>query len=247
MMKKKMIVFGGVTDDGKPQNSLYVLDFETNEWTLEATKGDSIAARMGHLCVMLEGNIMIVSGGNDNARMIGDMYSLDFNTKTWTKLNPSGDIPLPRTAFNGLLINQYIYTYGGIKYYGDKWGYLDDLHRYDTENNKWEKLAYSGIPMERRANFIVAKTIKDNLLMAHGYWELYNDDAMLLDTSSLTWSLLDDTSSDSIPLGRTHASSISIIKNNELLMYMFGGDDGIQYDDYGFRNDIWVLKASDDI
>jgi len=69
---------------------------------------------------------------------------------------------------------------------------------------------------------------------------------MLYDVSSNTWSLLDDTSSPSMPLGRTHPSSISVIKNNELHMYLFGGDDGLP-PDLGFRKDIWILKASNDI
>jgi len=156
--------YGGGTDDGQASNEMFELDLDTLVWSKVSFRGDPITGRMGHYCVMLEDNTMLVFGGNDNSRMLADSYSFNYDTKTWKNLRPSGDNPVARTAHNGVRINQYVYTYGGIQYYGDKWGYLDDLHRYDIENNVWEKISYGGFPLERRANFICAKQSKIILL-----------------------------------------------------------------------------------
>jgi len=238
-----MIVFGGVDDDGKLFNTIYVLDLDTKQWTLEKPSGSIPAARIGHVAEKINGNKMIMFGGNGERSMLNDLFVYDITKKQWTKLNPTGTLPVARTSGSGTRINNYFYIFGGIKYYGDIYGYVNDVNRYDIVNNKWDKINHQG-NMYPRASMCGLTSALGNFVILHGYWELYQDDTVYLDTKTQTWVTLYDHQSDSIPLGRSHASAISINTGDTTKVYFFGGNDGIMGPDLGYKNDIWIAEGS---
>jgi len=241
-MKKKMIVFGGVDDDGKLHNSIYSLDLETKTWTIETTSGSKPVGRIGHTAFLIPGNKMLVFGGNGDKSMLNELLTYDISAKKWSILNPSGDIPVPRTSTIGSLVGNYLYIFGGIKYYGDIYGYLNDAYRYHIVNNRWEKIATQG-KLNPRANFCAATSANGNYFLLHGYWELYHDDSVYLDSTN-TWTPIGDSNSESLPMGRTHATTVTIIEGDETKIYLFAGNDGLMVTDLGFRNDIWLGVGS---
>jgi len=238
-----MVVFGGVDDYGTLHNEIYYLNLETNKWHLETTKGTGPSGRIGHAATLIPGNKMLVFGGNTDRSMLNDLFVYNIDSKTWTKLNPSGDIPVARTGTIGSVIGDYVYFFGGIKYYGDIYGYLNDVYRYNFVNNHWEEIATQGY-LNPRASFCATTSASGNYLLVHGYWELYHDDSVYLDSNTDTWVNIDDSGSHSLPLGRSHAASVTVIDGDKTKLYLFGGNDGIMGPDLGFRNDIWLAEGS---
>jgi len=241
--EKKMLVFGGVDDNGKLHNSLYVLDLASRQWTLEKPTGQIPVPRIGHTAEMIPGNKMVIFGGNSDRSMLNDVYIYDIGKKQWTKMNPRGDIPIARTGGVGTIIGNNLYIFGGIKYYGDIYGYINDIHRYDYVNNNWE-LIDDQHKIAPRASFCAVTSAGGNYLLLHGYWELYQDDSIIFNTNTDTWLTLDDSSSPTIPLGRSHASAITINSGDTTKVYFFAGNDGIMGPDLGFKNDIWIAEGS---
>jgi len=241
-MKKKMIVFGGVDDTGVLHNTIYSLDLETKKWNTEETLGTSPSGRIGHTAVLIPGNKMLVFGGNSDISMLNDLYVYDINSKTWSTLNPSGSIPVARTGTVGNVIGDYVYIFGGIKYYGDIYGYLNDVYRYNYVKNIWEKITTHG-KMNPRASFCATTSAGGNYLLLHGFFELYHDDTVYLDSKN-TWTTIDNSDSSSLPLGRSHASAIAVIDGDKTKVYLFAGNDGIMGPELGFRNDIWLAEGS---
>jgi len=242
--EKYMIIFGGVDDDGVLYNSLYVLDLDTNVWTVEHPKGDIPVPRVGHTADMIPGNKMIIFGGNSDKSMLNDVHVLDITKKTWTEMKPGGDIPVARTGTVGTITNNYFYIFGGIKYYGDINGYLNDVYRYDFINNKWQKIDAEG-KIDPRANYCSITSANGNYMILHGYWKLHESDSVFLDCKSNHWESLDvNPSSSSIPLGRSHATAITLNHEGTTKVYLFGGNDGVYENELGFRNDIWIAQGS---
>ena len=51
----------------------------------------------------------------------------------WEKVDLQNNFtPLPRIASPAVLIDKYVYQFGGIQYHGGKEGYLNDVVRYNT-------------------------------------------------------------------------------------------------------------------
>jgi len=239
-----MVVFGGVGDDGKLYSDVYLLDLISNKWTIAVTTGDKPVARIGHTAALISGNRMIIFGGNSDRSMLNELHIYDISKKIWKKQTPSGDIPVARTSTIASMTGNYFSIFGGIKYYGDIYGYLNDFYRYDVVNNKWTKVQAGGEKVDPRANYCAVTTSKGNYLVLHGYWTLYQDDALYLDSSTDKWVYLDDSVSQSIPLGRSHASSVSVINGDNTKVYLFGGNDGDYGQDLGYKNDIWIAQGS---
>ena len=48
---------------------------------------------------------MIIFGGRHLQRSLSNIYSLDFSSLTWTKMEPIGSIPLGRDSHTAVLFN----------------------------------------------------------------------------------------------------------------------------------------------
>jgi len=241
--EKNMIVFGGVDDFGKLYGDIYSLDLETHKWSIESTSGTAPPPRLGHTAVSIPGNKMIVFGGNTDRSMLNDLFVYDITKKSWTKLNPSGELPVARTGTIGTHIGNYIYIFGGIKYYGDIYGYLNDAYRLNLETTKWEKINTQG-KMDPRASFCAITSASGNYLLLHGYWQLFQDDTVYLDSKTQTWTQLDDSDSHELPLGRSHASAVTLNEGDRTTVYLFAGNDGIMGPELGYRNSVWKIEGS---
>ena len=60
--------------------------------------------RWGHSAILYH-NSMIIFGGRHLQRSLSNVYSLDFSTLTWSKMEPIGPIPLARDSHTAVLYN----------------------------------------------------------------------------------------------------------------------------------------------
>jgi hypothetical protein len=67
-------------------------------------------------------------GGNGGTHKFNDTWSFNILTREWTELQCTGSIPSPRAGHTVVLIDDFMYIFGGR---GNHGAYLDDLTALD--------------------------------------------------------------------------------------------------------------------
>lgn len=96
-----LVVQGGIGPDGLADEDLYVLDLATRDpkWHRVYVRGDGPGKRYAHVLSFVAQRFLVVFGGTDGSKCLGDMWVLDTSTKPyeWTRCSPTGPIPCART------------------------------------------------------------------------------------------------------------------------------------------------------
>jgi len=67
-----------------------------------------------HQMVLINSNIILFGGINENNQKFNELYNFDFKDKNWTILFPSGEYPASRTYHNMIYCNNKIFVFGGF-------------------------------------------------------------------------------------------------------------------------------------
>ncbi|XP_028931232.1 kelch domain-containing protein 4 isoform X1 [Ornithorhynchus anatinus] len=170
--KRQLIIFGGFhesTRDYIYYNDAYAFNLDTFTWTKLSPTGPGPTPRSGcQMSATSEGNIIIYGGYSkqrvkkdvDKGTLHTDMFLLKpENTEggkwTWTRMNPSGVKPTPRSGFSvALAPNSRTLLFGGVcdeeeeeSIEGD---FFNDLYLYDTAKNRWFAGQLKGPKSEKR-------------------------------------------------------------------------------------------------
>lgn len=68
---------------------------------------DTPSKRWGHSC-LIHDNSMLIFGGRHSHRSLVNIYSLDFRTLIWTKLEPLGQTPPARDSHSAILVKIFL-------------------------------------------------------------------------------------------------------------------------------------------
>jgi hypothetical protein len=127
------LVFGGTESLSKNfYNELYELTLanEQYKWSLTQTRGDLPCGRSLH-CSVIKDDMMIIFGGknNEDTSFLNDMYSLDLNLLTWTRIDIVGDIP------SGVYGCRWVKRGDSLTLFGGKTknGYQNDLYDFNFD------------------------------------------------------------------------------------------------------------------
>ena len=187
--------------------------------------------RWGHSAILYH-NSMIIFGGRHLQRSLSNVYSLDFSTLTWSKMEPIGPIPLARDSHTAVLYNNTnMIIFGGnglsIKY--------NDLWDFDINEYKWTKLVTKGkSPCPRDGHL---STIIDNKYMViysglNEKEEVIND-IFLYDFSNNNWIECDIVNKNLIE--NRDGQSCCFVGD---MLYLFGGLIG----EDKYTNDLLSIK-----
>ncbi|KAH7106738.1 hypothetical protein BKA62DRAFT_214496 [Auriculariales sp. MPI-PUGE-AT-0066] len=160
LVSSVLIVWGGDTNSkdgpGEPQDdSLYLLNLVTSEWTKVTTPDPTPVGRYGHAVTMV-GTKFFVFGGQADLTFLNDLWSFDLSSlrasaPTWDLVWPApGNEPPPRRTGHVCITHQdKIYVFGGTDgrfYYNDTWVF-------DTTTRHWAELTCIGfIPAAREGH-----------------------------------------------------------------------------------------------
>ncbi|POS87515.1 hypothetical protein EPUL_002322 [Erysiphe pulchra] len=171
------IVYGGDTkmdDSDVLDETLYLLNTSTRQWSRAIPAGPRPAGRYGHSLNIL-GSKIYVFGGQVEGYFMNDLVAFDLNllqvpTNRWEILiknsedggPPVGDIPSARTNHSVVTYNEKLYLFGGTN--GLQW--YNDVWCYDPIPNTWTLLDCIGyIPVPREGH---AAAIVDDVMYVFG-------------------------------------------------------------------------------
>ncbi|CAG8450882.1 13534_t:CDS:2 [Ambispora gerdemannii] len=147
-----MIVWGGISlnSEEKPDDSLYILNTVSKEWTKPNIFVNKPIGRFGHTATVV-GTTMYIFGGQVDNYYLNDLVALDMTTLNsstphWDPIVPINDPPDGRAGHIACAYENRIYIFGGTD--GDQC--YNDTWCYDIRNNIWSKLECIGyIPLGR--------------------------------------------------------------------------------------------------
>ncbi|KAI6247775.1 Tip elongation aberrant protein 1 [Erysiphe necator] len=171
------IVYGGDTkmdDSDVLDETLYLLNTSTRQWSRAIPAGPRPAGRYGHSLNIL-GSKIYVFGGQVEGYFMNDLVAFDLNllqvpTNRWEILiknsedggPPVGQIPSARTNHSVVTYNEKLYLFGGTN--GLQW--YNDVWCYDPIPNSWTLLDCIGyIPVPREGH---AAAIVDDVMYVFG-------------------------------------------------------------------------------
>ena len=94
-----IVVQGGIGPAGLASEDLHVLDLQgAPRWHCVVVRGPGPGQRYAHVVAFVAQRFLVVHGGNDGSKLLGDAWCLDTTSKPyeWSKMNPTGDVPPPR-------------------------------------------------------------------------------------------------------------------------------------------------------
>jgi len=133
----RVLTYGALTVEGKPLETLWAYDFNTDTWQ-EMVPGEQSFPGMRDYTAMVydaESDRMILYGGKTEDQSSGEVWMYDYNTNTWTKLESS---PNPGKLYKHGMV--YIPTIDrSILFGGDVGAYefSNETWSYDLNTNTW--------------------------------------------------------------------------------------------------------------
>ncbi|CAG9334048.1 unnamed protein product [Blepharisma stoltei] len=116
-------IFGGVGDDRKPNNDLWILNVggKTLSWTKPVTTGEPPSPRFQHsmayndrakvLCVF---GGRIDTGGSSHYTCFNDIHILKLDNLMWATLRVFGNIPASRSGHSAACAGTKLFIFGGV-------------------------------------------------------------------------------------------------------------------------------------
>ncbi|MBN1352672.1 hypothetical protein JXJ21_25010 [candidate division KSB1 bacterium] len=151
----RIILFGSSSRGTLYGSDTWAYDFNSNNWT-ELKPAQKPPGRFGHnMAYDAESDRIILFGGSiSELQPIDDTWSYDFNTNTWTEMNPPASPP-PRQYHSMAydLESDQIILFGGGDYTPESMPeytiIYDDTWAYDFNSNTWTQMMPDKYPSAR--------------------------------------------------------------------------------------------------
>eukprot|EP00210_Caulerpa_lentillifera_P006016 g5750.t1 len=218
-IENSLYLFGGsLVKDGILTNDLFSISIDRMEWKLQTTKGEKPCSRYNHICVSNPGlNSLVVFGGkSESNRCLNDLYSLDLDTMTWTKIAQTiGGSPSPRECASTIFWTGQLVLFGGFGS-GTR---LNDFWFLNLSTMTWSQPALGGTAPSPRQSAALCVANSTQLLLHGGRNHFVLDDLFVYDTLSQNWYALQTTGRRPSP---RYGHWIHCFED---FIYLFGGFD----------------------
>eukprot|EP01089_Gocevia_fonbrunei_P014126 TRINITY_DN3803_c0_g1_i3.p1 TRINITY_DN3803_c0_g1~~TRINITY_DN3803_c0_g1_i3.p1 ORF type:complete len:327 (-),score=67.01 TRINITY_DN3803_c0_g1_i3:46-1026(-) len=110
-------------------NDVVRYNVETNTYHQVEVTGTKPIQRTGHSTVVIGDSFYLFGGCDWDGKYVNDFWRFDFATSTWTRLNPSEELPKVRNIHKAVPSGKSFFLFGGYSdltgigpaYYGDLW------------------------------------------------------------------------------------------------------------------------------
>ena len=231
--KDYMIMFGGYFSEIEDcHNNTYILDLDTHKWKLINTLNKPKERCSHGMCVI--NNTLIISCGEDvyddlynNSYMINIDNILTDNNPKWYKIDLQIGYLTRYIMFNQ---DSILICFGGAKV-------LNDIPNIYTNNF----IIYYNIESIINSNniSILISGYMNYIKISNQY---YIPKVITLLIQKFVGLIFNEFSIDLIQSRYSHNGCI-FLKNNKLNLFVFGGSVGESDDDYGARNDTYIISG----
>jgi len=160
----KVILFGGWAD-GRIYADTWAYDYKTNTWTNMNPSESPPPRYQSAMAYDSESDRVILFGGYASSGYLHDTWAYDYNTNTWTRMNPS-TYPSARNNF-AMVYNSkrdIIILYAG--YSGSA---LSDMWAYNYNINTWTQLYPTSYPISKYVYAMAYDSESDKVILFGGY------------------------------------------------------------------------------
>ena len=189
--------------------------------------------RWGHSAVLYN-NSMIIFGGRHSQRILSNIYSLDFATLSWSKIEPYSKAPQARDSHSAIIYNNcdmIIFGGNGLS------GKMNDLWNFNFNLKKWSEMSNSvkGIWPKARDGHNTAIIYNKYMVIYAGLDDKDNviQDVFLYDIENKIWY---ECEIEGQPIQDKDGQSCCKVGD---ILYLFGGQ-GPKDDDYS--NDLFTVQ-----
>ena len=187
--------------------------------------------RWGHSAI-LHNNNMIIFGGRHLKKSLSNVYSLNFSSLTWSKMEPIGIIPLARDSHSAVLYNNTdMIIFGG----NGQTTKFNDLWDFDINEYKWTKMTTQGKSPCARDGHLSTIIYNKYMVIYAGLNEKDEviNDIYLFDFENNNWIECDIINSNL--LENRDGQSCCFVGD---MIYLFGGQAG----EDKYTNDLFTIK-----
>jgi len=221
----RMCIFGGC-DRSTYQwfNDLHVLHTDTFEWQAVRVAGGEPLPRCGHTATPVGSDEVLVFGGCNNKRDLGDLWVLGTDSRDesmhWSQdLAAHGQGPSPRAFHSATFANGYMYIIGGRSLHRMSRSefFLNDVFRYCVNTGEWQSVQFINEDAFPPRAFHAATVYGDTIFVSGGYdGQEWRSDVVAVDLRTMEWRVLGQ-----MPEPRAKHSS-SVFEGHLVLI---GGED----------------------
>ncbi|KAF8499883.1 hypothetical protein F5888DRAFT_117731 [Russula emetica] len=199
-----LLIWGGIMQNDAYDNSLYLLNLVSREWTRIVVNGPGPGGRCYHTMTLF-GSKLVVFGGWTAKGHLNDIWAVDLNCLNsnpfWESYEPApgNEKPLPRANHVSVTTGDRIIIfcgYGGRSDFNDTWSF-------NISTRKWTELQCTGsVPSPRGGH--AAALVDDVMYLFGGYnhGTTYLGDLTALNLSTQRWTMFQDISPS--PSGRSY-------------------------------------------
>ncbi|XP_057817944.2 tip elongation aberrant protein 1 isoform X2 [Cryptomeria japonica] len=108
-----LILFAGEDAKGRKLKDLHIFDMKSLMWLPLQTTGSGPSPRSKHVAALYNDRFLLVFGGAAKSKALNDLFSLDFETMSWSKIKTQGSSPSSRAGCNAVLSGKNWYITGG--------------------------------------------------------------------------------------------------------------------------------------
>ncbi|KAK9760036.1 hypothetical protein K7432_016356, partial [Basidiobolus ranarum] len=211
-------IFAG-SIESVPQNDVHIIHSQSFSSEVVVTSGEVPCPRSGHTALSVGKHLLIFGGETLSSRWDDSLYSLNIESKIWTRLPMQSNSLVGRIDHSAVAVGSTMYLFGGqVDGY-----YLNDLVAFDTKTLStqcphWDYIA-SGYesPPERACH---STAVYKNRIYVFGGRDTdrYFNDLWCYDPESNCWSQIVTGNGPGKRIGHTACT-------RDDLMYIFGGQD----------------------
>ena len=187
--------------------------------------------RWGHSAILYNNN-MIIFGGRHLKKSLSNVYSLNFSSLTWSKMEPIGIIPLARDSHSAVLYNNTdMIIFGG----NGQTTKFNDLWDFDINEYKWTKMTTQGKSPCARDGHLSTIIYNRYMVIYAGLNEKDEviNDIYLFDFENNNW--IECNIINSNLLENRDGQSCCFVGD---MIYLFGGQAG----EDKYTNDLFTIK-----
>ncbi|TMQ48664.1 MAG: hypothetical protein E6K71_06845, partial [Candidatus Eisenbacteria bacterium] len=232
----RVILFGGWSYGNAVFNDTWAYDFNTNTWNEVSPKSSPLARSLHVMAYDSESDRVILFGGYSSCCLgitLGDTWAYDFNTNTWTAMNPAV-APGPResSAMAYDSRSDRVILFGGYGGSNETWAY-------DFNTNTWTDTNPVVEPPGRWGHALAYDSQSDRVILFGG--GLY--DTWAYDFNGNIWT---DMAPASSPLGRESPTLTYDSAADRVVLFggtVSGRGDSNETWAYDFQANAWADMA----